>query len=387
MADEKKVYLDYNATTPLESEVIGAITNSLTEAWGNPSSSHDAGIKAKKVIDEARYNVANMIGAKSSDIIFTSGGTEGNNMIIQTAVKYAYHDLSNGYPGGDNRDKLPHFITSNLEHDSVKLVLEHLAEEGTASVTFVPASSKTGQVDVDDVLSAIRPSTCMITVMMANNETGVIQPIKLISEKLRQINQSRKSLPKILLHTDAAQAIGKIEVDVEDLGVDYLTVVGHKFYGPRIGAIYVRNLGNKDVPLYPMLYGGGQERNYRPGTENTVMIAGLGKEAFKDRIRVNGKFATSERLPNTCNVSILSDKLQGHKVLSNCRILQASIGAACHSQNRPSPILLAIGVPESVARNALRLSVGRETTKDDIDCVIQDLIQAVNQLENHTTET
>ncbi|XP_063409504.1 selenocysteine lyase-like isoform X2 [Mytilus trossulus] len=415
MADEKKVYLDYNATTPLESEVIGAITNSLTEAWGNPSSSHDAGIKAKKVIDEARYNVANMIGAKSSDIIFTSGGTEGNNMIIQTAVKYAYHDLSNGYPGGDNRDKLPHFITSNLEHDSVKLVLEHLAEEGTASVTFVPASSKTGQVDVDDVLSAIRPSTCMITVMMANNETGVIQPIKLISEKLRQINQSRKSLPKILLHTDAAQAIGKIEVDVEDLGVDYLTVVGHKFYGPRIGAIYVRNLGNKDVPLYPMLYGGGQERNYRPGTENTVMIAGLGKAAelvvkniicyknhlssvrdyleiklqatFKDRIRVNGKFATSERLPNTCNVSILSDKLQGHKVLSNCRILQASIGAACHSQNRPSPILLAIGVPESVARNALRLSVGRETTKDDIDCVIQDLIQAVNQLENHTTET
>ncbi|CAG2213331.1 SCLY [Mytilus edulis] len=211
---------------------------------------------------------------------------------------------------------------------------------------------------------------------------------------------------------DAAQAIGKIEVDVEDLGVDYLTVVGHKFYGPRIGAIYVRNLGDKDVPLYPMLYGGGQERNYRPGTENTVMISGLGKaaelvvkniicyknhlssirdyleiklqEAFKDRIHLNGKFTTSERLPNTCNVSILSDKLQ---VLSNCRILQASIGAACHSQNRPSPILLAIGVPESVARNALRLSVGRETTKDDIDCVIQDLIQAVNQLENHTTET
>ncbi|VDI75202.1 selenocysteine lyase [Mytilus galloprovincialis] len=415
MADEKKVYLDYNATTPLEPEVIGAITSSLTEEWGNPSSSHDAGVKAKKVIDEARCNVANMIGAKSSDIIFTSGGTEGNNMIIQTAVKYAYHDMSNGYPGGDNRDKLPHFITSNLEHDSVKLVLEHLAEEGTASVTFVPASSKTGQVDVDDVLSAIRPSTCMITVMLANNETGVIQPIKLISEKLRQINQSRKSLPKILLHTDAAQAIGKIEVDVEDLGVDYLTVVGHKFYGPRIGAIYVRNLGDKDVPLYPMLYGGGQERNYRPGTENTVMIAGLGKaaelvvkniicyknhlssvrdyleiklqEAFKDRIHLNGKFATSERLPNTCNVSILSDKLQGHKVLSNCRILQASIGAACHSQNRPSPILLAIGVPESVARNALRLSVGRETTKDDIDCVIQDLIQAVNQLENHITET
>ncbi|CAC5413309.1 SCLY [Mytilus coruscus] len=426
MADEKKIYLDYNATTPLEPEVVRAITSSLTEAWGNPSSSHDAGVKAKKVIDEARCNVANMIGAKSSDIIFTSGGTEGNNMIIQTAVKYAYHDMSNGYPGGDNHDKLPHFITSNLEHDSVKLVLEHLAEEGTASVTFVPASSKTGQVDVDDVLSAIRPSTCMITVMMANNETGVIQPIKLISEKVRQINQTRKMLPKILLHTDAAQAIGKIEVDVEDLGVDYLTVVGHKFYGPRIGAIYVRNLGTKDVPLYPMFYGGGQEKNYRPGKifiklpafseqKTTVMIAGLGKAAelvvknvicyknhlssvrdyleiklqatFKDRIHLNGKFPSSERLPNTCNVSILSDKLQGHKILSNCRILQASIGAACHSQNRPSPILLAIGVPESVARNALRLSVGRETTKDDIDCVIQDLIQAVNQLENHTKET
>lgn len=406
------IYLDYNATTPLEPEVVQVITDSLTEAWGNPSSSHDAGIKAKKVIDDARQNVAKMIGAKPTDIIFTSGGTEANNMILHTAIKYfsTYHHICNGHPGGDNQDKLPHIITSNLEHDSVKLVLEHLAEEGIASVTFVPASSLTGHVDVEDILSTVRPTTCMITIMLANNETGVLQPIKLISEKVKHLNLSRKQLPQILLHTDAAQAIGKIEVDVEDLGVDYLTIVGHKFYAPRIGAVYVRDLGSKDIPLYPMLYGGGQERNIRPGTENTCMIAGLGKaselvakhlqsynshmtsvrdylenrlqETFGDKVHFNGKFSNSERLPNTCNVSILGHNLPGYKILSHCKVLQASIGAACHSQNRPSPILLAIGIPECTARNALRLSIGRETTLEDIDSVIKDLQQAIEVIES-----
>ncbi|XP_033724839.1 selenocysteine lyase-like [Pecten maximus] len=418
--DQNKIYLDYNATTPLEPDVLGAISTALSEAWGNPSSSHDAGVKAKAVIDGARTNIATMVGAKSSDILFTSGGTEANNMILQTALKHFHlcHEITNGTDSsrGDNSDQLPHFITSNMEHDSVKLVLENLAEEGIASVTFVPASQKTGCVMKEDVIAAVRPSTCMITIMLANNETGVIQPIKEIFESIRHINLSRKNMPRILLHTDAAQAIGKIEVDVVELDVDYLTIVGHKFYGPRIGAVYVRNLGSKEVPLYPMLYGGGQERNFRPGTENTGMIAGLGKAAelvaqyldnyrkhmatvrdyletrlqdvFGDRIHINGKFVTSERLPNTCNVSILGHGLFGHMVLSHCDRLQASVGAACHAQNRPSHILLAIGIPESVARNALRLSVGRETTLADIDAIIEDLKQSVEFIENdsHTTE-
>ncbi|KAJ8320458.1 hypothetical protein KUTeg_002045 [Tegillarca granosa] len=387
--------MDYNATTPVDSEVLGAITASLTGAWGNPSSSHEAGLAAKSIIDEARENVARMVGAKTSDIVFTSGGTE---------YFHKSHDRQNGvdFSKGDNTDSLPHFITSNLEHDSVKLVLEHFAEEGLAKVSFVPASQTTGCVEVEDIVSSIRPTTCMITVMLANNETGVIQPIKEICERVQQINANRRNQPPILLHTDAAQAIGKINVDVLDLDVDYLTIVGHKFYAPRNGAIYVRNLEEKGAPLYPMLYGGGQERNYRPGTENTAMIAGLGKaaelvvqnldkyqkhmeevrdhlevrlmEEFGDNIHFNGKFDTSSRLPNTCD-----------KVLSKCNIVQASVGAACHSQNRASPILLAIGVPDSIARNALRLSVGRETTLSDIDFVISDLKQAVQYLQNQAT--
>lgn len=353
-----------------------------------------------------------MVGAKPSDIIFTSGGTEGNNMILHSALKYFHHrqgvsSVQEMFKG-DNSE-LPHFITSNLEHDSVKLVLENMAEEGIASVTFVPASSKTGYVEKEDVLAAIRPSTCMVSIMLANNETGVIQPIKDIFESVSQVNTTRRLFPKILLHTDVAQALGKIEVNVQDLKADYLTIVGHKFYGPRIGAVYVRDLGSKPVPLFPMLYGGGQERNYRPGTENTGMIAGLGKASqlvvknlssyqqhiesvrdyleeklrdhFGERLCINGKFCVSERLPNTCNISIIGDKLQGHNVLGRCKKIQASVGAACHSQNKASPILQAIGIPFNVAQNAIRLSVGRETTLGDIDVCVEDLAQAVESLE------
>nr|XP_022335578.1 selenocysteine lyase-like isoform X2 [Crassostrea virginica] len=407
----QRIYLDNNATTPLELDVKEAITSALSKAWGNPSSSHTQGIEAKAIIEESRQYVAEMLGAKASDMIFNSGGTEGNNMILQTGVKYFHsnrHCINNG---SMEKDHLPHFITSNLEHDAVKLVLEHFAEEGIASVTFVPASSKTGHVMVDDVIAAIRPSTCMISLMLANNETGIIQPVKEIFERVKQINTSRKSVPKILLHTDAAQAIGKIPVNVQDLGADYLTVVGHKFYGPRIGAIYVKDLGSgKEVPLYPMFYGGGQERNYRPGTENTAMIAGLGqasklvtenidkynkhmqkirdyleerlKGEFGDGVCFNGRIGTSCRIPNTCNVSFLSVDCTGSEVLSNCKLVQASIGAACHSQNRPSPILLALDIEETVARRAIRLSVGRETTQEDIDKAVNDLKQAVKKIQN-----
>lgn len=408
-----KVYLDYNATTPLAPEVEESIISAMKEAWGNPSSSYEPGVLARKIIDEARSNVAFMVGAKSSDIIFTSGGTEGNNWILQMAIKY-FHDsfasdgLSEG--GGEEPSKVlrPHFITSNVEHDSVKCVLEHFEKEGLADVTYVPVSKVSSRVEVDDVKAALRPSTVMVTIMMANNESGVIQPITEISEEIQRLN--RRSRHRILLHTDAAQALGKIPVDVEDLGVDYLTIVGHKFYAPRNGAIYVRN-PSKELLVYPMLFGGGQERNFRPGTENTPMIAGLGRAAelvhmnlsqytahmtevrdylesklqkeFGADVVFNGKTESSERLPNTCNVSFKKDGLKGHKVLSLTKHLQASVGAACHAQNRPSHILLAMGVPENLAWNALRLSVGRETTKEDIDIIVDDLRQAVNKILSH----
>lgn len=412
----KSIYLDNNATTPLESDVLNAITSALSKAWGNPSSSHTQGIEAKAIIEESRQHVAAMLGAKASDIIFNSGGTEGNNMILHTAVKYFHSGQDWSHNGFPDKEHLPHFITSNLEHDAVKLVLEHFAEEGIASVTFVPASPKTGHVMVDDVIAAIRPSTCMISIMLANNETGIIQPVKEMFERVKQINTSRKTIPKILLHTDAAQAIGKIPVSVQDLGADYLTIVGHKFYGPRIGAIYVKDLGSsKEVPLYPMFYGGGQERNYRPGTENTAMIAGLGqasklvtenidkynrhmekvrdyledrlKAEFGEEICFNGRIGKSCRIPNTCNMSLLSVDCSGSEVLSHCTHVQASVGAACHAQNRPSPILLALDIEEDVARRAIRLSVGRETTQEDIDCTVNDLKQAVEKIQSKNTCT
>ncbi|NWJ11514.1 SCLY lyase, partial [Crypturellus undulatus] len=377
------------------------------------------GRRAQEVIASARESLARMVGGRPEDIVFTSGGTEANNMVIHTALRHFRESRQQGRagPGGGGpgaAGSAPHFVASSVEHDSVRLPLQHLVEEGLAEATFVPVSARSGQAEVDDVLAAVRPTTCLVSVMLANNETGVIMPISELSQRIHDLNQKRAAagLPRVLVHTDAAQMIGKGRVDVQELGVDYLTIVGHKFYGPRIGALYVRGPGTT-TPLHPMLFGGGQERSFRPGTENTPMIAGLGKAAElviknceeyeahmrdvrdylearleasfgKQRIRFNSKFEGSKRLCNTCNFSILGPGLQGrHRVLSHCKTLLASVGAACHSEkgDRPSSILLSCGIPYDVAQNALRLSVGRDTTRADVDLVVQDLVQAVAQLD------
>ncbi|XP_068810633.1 selenocysteine lyase isoform X2 [Struthio camelus] len=415
---ERKVYMDYNATTPLALEVIEAVSEAMRDAWGNPSSSYIAGRKAKEIITNARESLARMVGGRPEDIVFTSGGTEANNLVIHTALGHFRESWEQSQDGpGDSGPRAagtaPHIITSSVEHDSVRLPLEHLVKEGLAEATFVPVSVRSGQAEVDDILAAVRPTTCLVSIMLANNETGVIMPISELSQRIRALNRKRTPalLPRILVHTDAAQMIGKGRVDVQELGVDYLTIVGHKFYAPRIGALYVRGPGTT-VPLHPMLFGGGQERNFRPGTENTPMIAGLGKaaelvsrnwEAYeahmqdvrdylearleasfrKQRIHLNSQFTGSKRLCNTCNFSILGPGLQGRRVLSHCKTLLASVGAACHSEKgeRPSSILLSCGIPYDVAQNALRLSVGRDTTRADVDLVVQDLVQAVAQLD------
>ncbi|KAM4629741.1 selenocysteine lyase isoform 2-T4 [Polymixia lowei] len=279
-----RIYMDYNATTPLEPEVIQAISEALQAAWGNPSSNYVAGANAKTIINQSRENVARMIGGKPEDIIFTSGGTESNNLVFHTAMEHfrrscrAAEQQSKGQKNYQNGSVgLPHIIISNVEHDSIKLPAEHLLKDGKADVTFVPVSKVTARVEVDDIIAAVRPTTCLISIMLANNETGVLMPVREICQRIKWLNRQRQH-PRILLHTDAAQALGKIRVDVCDLEVDYLTIVGHKFYAPRIGALFVNGPGTK-TPLYPMLFGGGQERNFRPGTENTPMIAGLGKAA------------------------------------------------------------------------------------------------------------
>uniref|UniRef100_A0A8C5FN62 Selenocysteine lyase n=1 Tax=Gadus morhua TaxID=8049 RepID=A0A8C5FN62_GADMO len=390
------IYLDYNATTPLEPAVIRAVSEALREAWGNPSSSYIAGANAKALISKAREDVATMVGGRAEDIIFTSGGTEANNLVFHSVLEEfkrssTAEKLLNGGPG------LPHIIISNVEHDSVQLVAENLQKTGQAEVTCVAVSTVTGRVEAEDLLAVVRPNTCLVSVMLANNETGVVMPIRELCQRVKAINKQGRH-PRILLHTDAAQALGKIQVDVADLGVDYLTIVGHKFYAPRIGALYVRGPGGR-TPLYPMFYGGGQERNFRPGTENTPMIAGLGKAAElvtanlhdyenhmrttrlyleqrlkvfgEEKVRFNSHFPGSDSLPNTCNVSLLGPHLRGRKVLSCCKTLLASVGAACHSDlgDRPSHILLSCGVSPEVAANALRLSVGRSTSRADVDAV------------------
>lgn len=412
-----RIYMDYNATTPVDPEVVRVITDALTDAWGNPSSNYLPGLKARDIIYHSRDTIARMVGGKAADIIFTSGGTEANNLVFHTAVEHfrksktsAQGDMNTEQLNG--RGYLPHIIISNVEHDSIKLTAEHLVKEGKADVTFVPVSKVTARVEVEDVIAAIRPTTCLVSIMLANNETGIIMPIKDICQRVREVNKQRTaSAPRILLHTDAAQAIGKMRVDARELGVDYITIVGHKFYGPRIGALFVNDLGTTN-PVYPLFFGGGQELNLRPGTENTAMIAGLGKAAElvilnlaeygahfldircyleqkllavfgSDKIHFNSHFPGSDILPNTCNVSILGRGLQGRRVLSTCRRLLASVGAACHSDtgDQPSHILLSCGIPYHVATNALRISVGRSTSREDVDIVVEDLRDTVEQLE------
>ncbi|XP_025065017.1 selenocysteine lyase isoform X2 [Alligator sinensis] len=372
---KRKVYMDYNATTPLALEVIQTVTEAMQEAWGNPSSTYKAGRKAKETISRARESLARMVGGQPEDIIFTSGGTEANNLIIHTALRCFRESWVLGENGpGEKHSKpqgaTPHFVTSSVEHDSVRLPLEHLVRENMAEATFVPVSKVTGQAEVDDIIGAVRPTTCLVSIMLANNETGVIMPIPELCQRIRILNQKRTAsgMPKILVHTDAAQMIGKGRVDVEDLGVDYLTVVGHK----------AAELVNKTCEVYEAHM--QEVRDYLEARLEAVF--------GKQKIHFNSRFSGSRRLCNTCNFSILGSGLQGHKVLSCCKTLLASVGAACHSEkgdNQPSSILLSCGIPYDVAQNALRLSVGRDTTHRDVDLVVDDLKEAVAQLEQSST--
>lgn len=355
------IYLDYNATTPIDPRVQSAITEALKE-FGNPSSSHLYGKRARMLIDAARTNVARLIGAKHGEIVFTSGGTESNNLaIIGTALNHGSG----------------HIITSSIEHPSVLNPCRYLESIGF-SVTYLPVG-RDGMVDPDTLINAIRKNTILVTIMHANNETGVIQPISEIGKILAE-----KEIP---FHTDAAQSIGKIHVSVDELNVSMLTIVSHKFYGPKgIGALYIKN----HAIIKPLLYGAGHEMGIRPGTENVPGIAGLGKAAeiahsefttWKqtmtdtanmllnrlqeiEGIKLNGH--KTFRLPNTLNVSI--EGIQADEFVS--RLLDRiaiSAGAACHAGKKtPSHVLTAMGLDPGTALSSVRLSTGKDTTEEEI---------------------
>ncbi|MBW1703562.1 MAG: cysteine desulfurase [Deltaproteobacteria bacterium] len=379
----KFIYLDHNATTPVEPEAVKAMLPYLQEEFGNPSSGYTLGIKAKEGVERARKEVASILGCKNNELIFTSGGTESNNMVLKGLIDFK------------NPEKF-HMITCAVEHPAILNPAVYLMELGV-NVTILPVD-RFGLVDPDSVQKAILPNTALITIMLANNETGTLQPIKEISNIAREHG--------IPVHTDAAQAVGKIEVDVSELGVDFLTVAGHKVYGPKgVGALFIRN-GRK---LTPLMHGASQEAGKRAGTENIILASGLGaacriaEERLKNNIENMKKLRDRlqellfgeldglvlnghphERLPNTLNVSVPG--LEGGKILEGLPTIMASTGAACHDRAvRLSHVLSAMAVPPEIGMGALRLTVGRSNTMDQIEEAAELIINQVKRMRDGKT--
>ena len=382
---KKPVYLDYNATTPHHPEVISAMRPFLEEHFGNPSSSHWYGTQTKDAVEKARGRVASLLGARPGECVFTSGGTESNNFAIKGAA------LANQGRGN-------HIITTQIEHPAVTEVCGFLEGHGF-EISYIPVDER-GMVRVSEIEKAITPETILITVMHANNEVGTIQPIKQIS----QIARDRG----IIMHTDAAQSVGKIPTDVDDLGVDLLSVAGHKLYAPKgIGALYVR----PGIQLNKFMHGADHEQGRRAGTENVLEIAGLGKaseiakrdiekntrhtRAMRQRlydglkeslqaIRLNG-YADDNCLPNTLSLSFRG--VDAEELLSNIKDdLAASAGAACHSGGiEISTVLKAMNVPVEWARGTVRFSTGTMTTEGEIDKAIDIISYSVKAGRNTST--
>jgi len=371
------IYLDYNATTPVAPEVAEAMKPYLSEFFGNPSSSHWFGQQTKSIVDVSRSKLAKLLNCNSSEIVFTSGGSESNNYALKG---YAFA----------NRDKGNHIITTQIEHPAIIEVCKFIESQGF-EITYLSVD-ETGRVRIEDVRNAIRPETILISVMYANNEVGTLQPIAEISAIAKEKG--------IVLHSDCAQAVGKVPVDVEALGVDLLTVAGHKFYGPKgIGVLYIRD----GIQLQKLIHGADHESNRRAGTENILEIAGLGKAADlamqepekriqKERsliqqlksgiehlsdLRFNGN--TEFCLPNTLSVSFKN--LSAGDILTEMKNIAASAGAACHTDSvKVSATLAAMKIPVEFAMGTLRLSVGKYTTTEEIDAAIKEITAVVNTL-------
>jgi cysteine desulfurase len=371
---DRPIYLDYNATTPIAPEVVEAMLPYLREHFGNPSSSHVYGAAAHEAVDLARSQVANLIGCAPSEIVFTGAGSEANNLAIK-GVAFA------------RRGEGDHLITSAVEHPAVLATCRYLVERFGYRLTVVPVDGD-GLVDPDDVARAIEPGTVLITIMHANNEVGTIQPIAEIAEVARRHG--------VTFHTDAAQSVGKVATSVDDLGVDLLTIVGHKLYAPKgIGALYVRS----GTALDSLVHGAGHEGGRRAGTENVPYMVALGAacalagqrlaaggaehvRALRDRLHghlrdgvpglaLNGH--PERRLPNTLNVSFPG--LDGEELLARTPGIAASTGSACHAgRTEPSGVLTAMGVARERALGAIRLSLGYRTTAEDVEAAASALI-------------
>jgi cysteine desulfurase len=378
------IYLDYNATTPLDPAVLEAMLPYLREHFGNPSSTHVYGITAHDAVERARAQVAALLAAEPEEIVFTGGGTEATNHAIKGAIFAKLAGFFSRWARGAN------IITSVVEHPATLQTCAFLERLGR-KVTRVPVD-RHGLVDPDSVKANLERGTTIISIMHSNNEVGTLQPI----QEIARIGRERG----VLVHTDAAQSLGKLRVDVNELGVDLLTVAGHKLYAPKgVGVLYVR----KGVKLEPLIHGAGHESGRRAGTENVPYIVALGKAcevaqqslpeataklrrlrdrlweklqaALGDRIVVNGH--PELRLPNTLNVNFVGHT--GAELLQRAPAIAASTGSACHEgQVALSSVLCAMGVPPEVGKGAVRLSVGRFTTDEEIDRAAVSLIRAAD---------
>ncbi|MCF8105201.1 MAG: cysteine desulfurase [Desulfohalobiaceae bacterium] len=379
------VYLDYNATTPHDPEVIEAMRPFLKTEFGNPSSSHAYGTAPRRALETAREQVAELLGCRPEEIIFTSGGTESNNQAIKSAARLCM-------------DRGRHIITSQVEHPSVLEVFRFLETQGFEA-TYLPVD-ETGRVSADRLESVIRPETILISIMHANNEVGTIQPIAEIARIAEKYG--------ILMHTDAAQSAGKIQTEPGSLGVSLLSIAGHKLYAPKgIGALYIKD----GLVLEPFCHGAGQEAGRRAGTENVTMIAGLGEacetakrnleqnashmQTLRDRLetavsseisesRINGH--PDHRLPNTSSISFYG--LEANRILDEIKDrVAASAGAACHSDTvAVSHVLSAMAMDQQWAKGTIRLSTGRMNTLQEIDEAAKALLSAAKKLQKESSQ-
>jgi cysteine desulfurase len=383
---KRQVYLDHSATTPVDERVAAAMTRSLAETFGNASSVHTFGQKARSAVDRARREVAALIGARQNEIVFVSGGTEANNLAIrglcEAAAQYGRH-----------------LVTSAIEHPSVRGVCDRLEKEGW-DVTRLPVYDN-GIVKIEDVRDALRADTVLITVMLANNEIGTIQPAKEIGRLIRELrNSGRKSL---WFHSDAVQAAGRLQIDVDELGCDLLSLSGHKLYAPKgVGALYVR----KGVRLVEQNVGGHQERERRAGTENVPGIVALGEAAriareefqkrndhvksLRDRFEAAVETRISEivtngdrhqRLPHLTNISFRFIEGEGLLINLDMNGIAVSTGSACSSGTlEPSPVIRALGRNDELARGSIRFSFGKDNSEEDVDYVVEVLTEVVERL-------
>jgi cysteine desulfurase len=379
--NDQPIYLDYQATTPLDPRVLEVMMPYFTHKFGNPHSrSHAYGWEAEEAVEKARGQVAKLIGADEKEVIFTSGATESNNLAIRGVAEF-YKDQKN------------HIVTTVTEHKCVLDTCRHLEQQGF-EVTYLPVQ-KNGLVDLDVLRSAITDKTVVVSVMAVNNEIGVIQPLVEIGKICRE--------KKVFFHTDAAQAVGKIPLDVEAMNVDLMSISGHKIYGPKgIGGLYVRR--KPRVRLVPLIVGGGQERGFRSGTLPTPLCVGLGEAAaiclkemdsearrlkkLQERmlkglraklpeIYLNGDL--DHRIPGNLNISFAY--VEGESLMMGIKGLSVSSGSACTSASlEPSYVLRALGVDEELAHTSLRIGLGRFTTEQEVDTAVDELVRHVSRL-------